>query len=279
MPVRDMSGSEPALQIRGVAKAFGGVRALRGVDLEVRGGEILGLVGDNGAGKSTLVRCISGVHRPDAGEIVIHGAPQVELTPDRAREMGVETVHQDLSLVDNLDVTRNFFLNRELVRGGALGPLAWLRKRAMYAETTDLLQELGLAVDAHAGVSRLSGGQRQMIVVARAVHWGSTIVLLDEPAAALGVRQTAQVLRFIRTMAERGVAVVFISHNMQHILRATDRVVVLRHGEKVGDLQTAKTSGRELVTLITGSDLDGDMQDGTLIPAADDGPSDDALTG
>lgn len=250
--------SPPAavLEARGVSKSYGAVRALANVDLELFPGEVLGLVGDNGAGKTTLVKCLSGVHRADTGSILVDGVERAGLTAEAARELGVETVYQNLSLVDTLDVMQNFFLNRELVYGNPVArALRWTNRRRMYRQTNERLAELGLAVDARRPVATLSGGQRQMIAVARAITWGTHIVMLDEPAAALGVRQSMQVLEFIRSMADRGVAVLFISHNMQHVLQVTDRIVVLRHGEKVGDLRAADATAREIVTLITGSEL------------------------
>ncbi len=251
-----VTARQPVLEARGISKSYGAVRALSGADLSLYPGEVLGLVGDNGAGKTTLVKCLSGVHRPDTGEIVIDGTVREGLSAEQTRSLGVETVYQNLSLVDTLDVMQNFFLNRELVyRNPIARMLGLMNKRGMYRETTERLRELELAVEARRPVAALSGGQRQMIAVARAITWGKHIVMLDEPAAALGVRQSLQVLRFIRSMAERGVAVLFISHNMQHVLQVTDRIIVLRHGEKVGDLVTAEASAQQIVTLITGSDL------------------------
>ena len=165
-------------------------------------------------------------------------------------------VHQNLSLVDTLTVAQNLFLNQELLH--ALPPsrwLGWLDRRAMLRRSQEILDSLGLPFSSTQRVAALSGGQRQMVAVARAITWGRHIVMLDQPAAALGVRQSLQVLNFIRTLAGRGIAVLFISHNMQHVLRVTDRIVVLRHGEKVGDLRTKETASQELVTLITGSEL------------------------
>lgn len=252
----------PVLEARGISKSYGAVHALKSVELQLFTGEVLGLVGDNGAGKTTLVKCLSGVHKPDGGQIVIDGVERHGLTAETARALGVETVYQNLSLVDTLDVMQNFFLHRERLYGNPVGRvLGLLNKRRMYRETTERLEELGLAVEPRRPVAALSGGQRQMIAVARAITWGTHIVMLDEPAAALGVRQSVQVLKFVRTMAERGVAVLFISHNMQHVLQVTDRIVVLRHGEKVGDLRTADASAQHIVTLITGSDLVVEGQD------------------
>jgi ABC-type sugar transport system ATPase subunit len=246
----------PVLEARGISKAYGAVRALHDVSLELHRDEVLGLVGDNGAGKTTLVKCVAGILRPDAGELYIDGELQGELTAEAARTLGIEVVHQNLSLVDTLDVTQNFFLNRELVRGNPVARrLGWLNRRAMYRQTAETLSSLGLAADPARPAAFLSGGQRQMVAVARAITWGRHIVIMDEPAAALGVRQALQVLDFVRMLASRGVAVLFISHNMQHVLQVTDRIIVLRHGANVGDLVTKETSAREIVTLITGSDL------------------------
>ena len=187
---------------------------------------------------------------------------QGELTAERARTLGIETVYQNLSLVDTLDVMQNFFLNREIVYNNPVArPLRWMNRRRMYRDTDAHLKALALPVDARRAVSALSGGQRQMIAVARAITWGRHIVMLDEPAAALGVRQSIQVLNFVRSMAARGVAVLFISHNMQHVLQVTDRIVVLRHGAKVGDLPTAGATAQQIVTLITGSELVVEGQD------------------
>jgi simple sugar transport system ATP-binding protein len=250
------TGSVPVLEARGISKAYGAVQALDAVDLTLNRGEVLGLVGDNGAGKTTLVKCLSGVHRPDAGSILVDAQPQEALTAELARSLGIETVYQNLSLVDTLDVMQNFYLNRELFYDNPLGrSLRWLNRRRMYQATDEYLRALGLAVEARRPVSALSGGQRQMIAVGRAITWGRHIVMLDEPAAALGVRQSIQVLQFVRTMAERGVAVLFISHNMQHVLQVTDRIVVLRHGQKVGDVRTVEATAQQIVTLITGSEL------------------------
>jgi len=248
--------SEAVLTVRGFGKSYGAVRALEDVSLEVRRGEVLGLVGDNGAGKTTLVKCIAGVLEPDTGEIAVDGTVRDVHTAEAARALGIEVVHQSLSLIDTLDVTQNFFLNRELVYENWLGRrLRWLNRRAMYRQTGEVLDELGVAADPQRLAAYLSGGQRQMIAVARAMKWGRHIVIMDEPAAALGVRQAQQILDFVRLLASRGIAVILISHNMQHVLAVTDRIVVLRAGRKVGDLVTSKTSGREIVTLITGSEL------------------------
>jgi ABC-type sugar transport system ATPase subunit len=245
-------GGKPVLEVREASKKFGPVRALTDVTLALHAGEVLGLVGDNGAGKSTLVRCIGGIHRLDGGEVSIDGVAREHLDPEVARELGIETVHQHLSLVERFDVAENMFLNRELIRSGIGGRLGWLDKRAMHRQTAETLSKLSIQIDADARVANLSGGQRQIIAVARAVTWGSHIVMLDEPAAALGVRQSEMVLRFVRMLAGRGVAVLFITHNMEHVIEVTDRVVVLRQGRKVADMRTQDTSPSQIVGYITG---------------------------
>jgi ABC-type sugar transport system ATPase subunit len=202
------------------------------------------------------------VLRPDSGSVLVDGVEQSGMTAEHARTLGIETVYQNLSLIDTLDVMQNWFLNRELTYPyPVLRSLGLVDKRRMYRETDDHLRELGLPVEARRQVSALSGGQRQMIAVGRAITWGKHIVMLDEPAAALGVRQSIQVLQFVRRLAERGVAVLFISHNMQHVLKVTDRIVVLRHGVKVGDMPTAEATAQSIVTLITGSELTLEGQD------------------
>ena len=249
-----MSGAPP-LAVRGIEKAFGALRVLKGVSFSLEQGQVLSLLGDNGAGKSTLANCVAGLYRPDAGRIEIDGRP-VELdSPQRARDLGIETVHQGLALVPRLDVAANLFLNREVARGpGWLGLLRWLDKREMYATAERVLQELGVRVPSvRQPVESLSGGQRQAVAIGRAVAWGRHIVILDEPTAALGVEQSRQVNELIKSLRGQGVSVLLISHNMQHVLEVSDRAVVLRHGEVVGDVRISEVDQRDLVELITGA--------------------------
>jgi simple sugar transport system ATP-binding protein len=249
-----MSG-DAVLSVRGIEKSFGGVRALRGVSFDLHPGEVVGLLGDNGAGKSTLVKCIAGTHVPDAGEIRVDGQPVTIAHPDQARALGIETVFQELALIDSLDVASNLFLGRETVRRtrGARW-CGWLDRRAMERETVETLERLQIRIPSlKAPVASLSGGQRQSIAVGRAVAWGRHIVLLDEPAAALGVEQAAHVLELVERLGEHGVAVVLITHNMQHVLDVCGRVVVLRHGTKVADRPAEGLTGQDLVSLITGA--------------------------
>jgi ABC-type sugar transport system ATPase subunit len=238
-----------------VTKQFGPVTALRDVSLQLRSGEVLGLIGDNGAGKSTLVGVICGALKPDAGGLVVDGQERDFSTPADARAAGIETVFQDLALVPTLNITENIYLRRELCGPGPLGSaLRRLNKRAMRREAQQGFERFGVALPPlRTKVSALSGGQRQAVALTRTVLWGSHIVLLDEPAAALGVRQTELVLALVERLKSHGVAIIFISHNMQHVLRVADRIAVLRLGSKVGDVDVEATSGTELVALMTGA--------------------------
>lgn len=245
------------LSVRSLTKSFGAVRALRGVSFDLHRGEILGLVGDNGAGKSTLVKCLCGNITPDAGTISLDGQ-QVQLeSPAHALDLGIETVYQDLSLIPMADVATNMFLNREITRDWPLlGWLGLLDKRRMYDEAEAILERLSIRVPSvRMPVSTLSGGQRQAVAVGRAVAWGRHIVLMDEPAAALGVEQSRLVLDLIRRLSVDGISVIVVSHNMQEVVDVCDRVLVLRHGAKVADVEIAAVTSRDLVEYITGTSL------------------------
>ena len=247
--------ADVVLEVRDLSKSYGAVKALRNINLELARGDVLGLVGDNGAGKTTLVNCLSGSLAPDSGEIIVDGTPVRIDSPHTARALGIETVHQDLALVETLDVATNLFLNREIPsRWPILRQLGWMDKKKMLAETSDVLDRLKIHIPStKQKVDKLSGGQRQSIAVGRAVAWGRHIVLLDEPSAALGVEQSRLVLDLIRRLRETGVAVLLISHNMQHVIDVCDRALVLRHGAKVGDVSIADVTARDLVDLITGA--------------------------
>ena len=251
------------LAVRDVSKRYGPVTALGGVSLELQRGEVLALVGDNGAGKSTLVSIISGVSKPDSGEVLIDGEPFARHGPKAARQAGVETVFQNLALVQTLSIAENIYLGRELYRGGAVGrALRFLDKRRMRREVEAAFDRLGLelpSVTAKAGA--LSGGQRQAVAVARAVLWQRKVVVMDEPVAALGVRQTEAVLSLVKGLSEHGVATLLVSHNMEHVLRVAHRVVVMRLGRKVADLdvRNGEVSGMQLVGLITGVMTEADL--------------------
>jgi ABC-type sugar transport system ATPase subunit len=240
----------PTLVLTYLVKRFGGVTALNRVSMTARAGEVTALVGDNGAGKSTLVRCLSGVHLPDEGEILIDGVPVSFADPSAARHAGIETVHQELALADNLDVASNMFLGRELVHGPTR--LFRLRRKEMQAEAKSVLNRYGIRMPSvRSAVRELSGGQRQGVAIARAVGWGSRIVLMDEPTSALGVVETARILDIVRGLADRGLAVVLISHNMEQVHSVSDAIWILRGGNLVAGLRTADTTTSEIVHYIT----------------------------
>jgi D-xylose transport system ATP-binding protein len=238
----------PLLELRGLSKSFGSVQALTDVDFEVRKGEVMALVGDNGAGKSTLIKCVAGIHGYDEGEVLFDGQPVTIHGPKDAARFGIEVVYQDLALCDNLDVVQNMYLGRE-----AHDPFQRLREPVMEVKTAETLK--GLAVTTiksiRQPVASLSGGQRQSVAVARAVMWNSRLVILDEPTAALGVAQTAQVLELVRRLADQGLGVVLISHNLNDVFETATRITVLRLGRNVGIYERAGTSQNEVVHAIT----------------------------
>lgn len=239
----------PALRIVNLHKHFGGIVAVQPFDLEVAAGEIVALVGDNGAGKSTLVKMISGLYQPSGGEIWLNGERASFRDASDARAQGVEVVYQDLALVDDQPVYMNMFLGRELVKG----PLRLLDRKAMAQKTQDLVDTLDVRIpSAKAMIRDLSGGQRQGIAICRATHWASSLVLMDEPTAALGVAETAKVEALISRLRDRGAAVLLVSHNMDQVFRLADRVAVLRRGKQVGVRSLADTTHNELVAMITG---------------------------
>lgn len=243
------------LEGRGLWKHFGVVTALRDVDLALHAGEVVGLVGDNGAGKSTLTALLCGAQAPTEGEILINGHPTKLRSPADARDQGIETVFQDLALAPDLSVADNLFLGREqLTRGGRA--LGWLDRRAMRARCEEELERLSVRVSSVSVPCRmLSGGQRQAIAIARAIVWSRSVLLLDEPTAALGVAQQEQVSRLIRRAADDGVAVLLISHNMQQVVDLCDRVLVLFQGAIIADLRQGNFGIEDLVSWITGAAL------------------------
>ena len=242
---------EPRLRMKGIGKSFGAVRALSGVDFEVYDGEVVGLVGDNGAGKSTLIKTISGVGPADEGEIFVQGQPVKITNPNIATRLGIQTVYQDLALCDNLDVVANLFLGRE-----ELAPLRGLKENDMEKRGLAVLKTLDVKLPSiRAIVAQLSGGQRQSIAVAKSILRNASIVLLDEPTAALGVAQTRQVLQLIRRLREQGLAVVVISHNLADVFEVVDRVIVLRLGRRVGTYVIKDTTPEQVVSAITGAEF------------------------
>jgi simple sugar transport system ATP-binding protein len=244
----------PILEARDVVKSFGRVRALRGASFTIYPGEVVALVGDNGAGKSTLVKTLAGVHKPDSGEIVFEGAPISLESPIAARSYGIETVYQDLALAADLDPAANLYLGREIVRRGVLGRLGVIDKAAMRRRADEAFADLGVRIqDTSSPIASMSGGQRQGVAVCRAVTWASKVVFMDEPTAALGVVQTANVLNLIRRVKDRGIAVVLISHNMPEVLEVADRVEVLRLGERVARFQRGDVTMDQIIGAMTGA--------------------------
>ncbi len=243
-----MADDTPLLQLQGITKSFGSVQALTDVDFEVRAGEVMALVGDNGAGKSTLIKCIAGIHGYDHGQITFEGKPVSIHGPKDAAGLGIEIVYQDLALCDNLDVVQNMYLGREL-----RDRFFRLNEAAMETATAENLKSLSVTTirSIRQPVASLSGGQRQSVAVAKAVQWNSKLVILDEPTAALGVAQTRQVLDLVKRLAERGLAVVLISHNLHDIFEVADRITVLRLGRDIGVYEREQTTQQEVVQAIT----------------------------
>ena len=246
--------SEPLLEARKIVKSFGSVRALTGADFSAYSGEVVALVGDNGAGKSTLVKALVGVHPPDGGQIIFEGR-EVEIhTPQQAREIGMETVYQDLALAEEIDPAANMFLGREILRSGPLGKLGFLDKTEMRRRSEEAFLKLGVRIqDTSAPVAHMSGGQRQGIAITRAVTWANKVVFMDEPTAALGVVQTRNVLEQIKRVRDQGLAVVLISHNLPEIFEVADRIEVLRLGERVARLRPGEVSMEDVVSAMTGA--------------------------
>ncbi|MGH2863040.1 MAG: ATP-binding cassette domain-containing protein [Solirubrobacteraceae bacterium] len=260
-PRIEAPGGTPILEARDITKAYGHVQALGGANFTVFPGEVVALIGDNGAGTSTLTKVISGVIRPDSGELLFDGRPVDIGSPAAAQELGLETVYQDLALAPDLDGAANVYMGRELLKPGILGKLGVLDKRGMKAGAETAFKDLGVAVkDADAAVAYLSGGQRQGVAVARAASWASRVIIMDEPTAALGVVQTANVLDVIRRVRDRGVAVVLISHNMPDVLKVADRIEVLRLGRRVAVFRREDATLESLVGAMTGAVVQEEQQ-------------------
>ena len=249
--------AEPLIECRGVCKRFGAVEALVDVDFEVYPGEVVALVGDNGAGKSTLIKAISGTQPADRGSYRFEGRDVTIRNPGDANRLGIETVYQDLALCDNLDTVANLYLGRELGRPARwAGPLQVLSEPAMEDRAAERLETLGVTTieSLHERVGALSGGQRQAVAVAKATLWQAKLVILDEPTAALGVTQTAQVLDLIRRLRDNGLGVIVITHNIDVVFEVADRIVVLRIGRRVATFEQRATTPQEVVSAIVGLD-------------------------
>ena len=253
-PSPGADATTPLLSLRNIQKSFGAVHVLRGVDLDVRAGQVTALVGDNGAGKSTLIKGVAGIHAFDEGEYLFEGRPVTVHGPKDANALGIEVVYQDLALCDNLDVVHNMFLGREM------GSVAALDEDAMEARARETLDGLSVRTlqSVRQAVASLSGGQRQTVAIARSVLWNSKLVVLDEPTAALGVAQTEQVLRLVRRLADNGLGVILISHNLNDIFEVADDIAVLYLGAMVAQVRRADVTSNQVVELIT-SGRYGDM--------------------
>jgi D-xylose transport system ATP-binding protein len=245
--------SAPAhlVEALGIWKSFGEVVALRGASIWADRGELTAIVGDNGAGKSTLIKCISGIHAPDSGSIRIAGTLTSYRSPEEARRHGIETVYQDLALINDLAVYQNVFLDRELTWG--FGPLRFLARQTMRERTQALFEKLNVSVPSISSrVRKLSGGQRQAVAIARGVMWGRELVIMDEPTAALGLRETAKVETLIRDLVAHGIGILVISHNLEQVMRLSTRIWVMRGGRVVGGFRTDQVSKEDVVAMITG---------------------------
>ncbi len=252
---RGAPASTPVLSVQGISKRFGGVQALKDVSFDLAPGEVLALAGDNGAGKSTLIKCISGVHQPDEGEIRYKGDVVEMANPSEARSLGIETIYQDLALADNLDVGANVFLGREPGRR-FFGLLPAIDRRRMRDVAHDVLQTLEIEIPRGKltrPVRTLSGGQRQAVAIGRAIYWQAEVLIMDEPTAALGVPEQRKVRELIERLKAQNVGVIFISHNLQDIFAVSDRILVLRRGRAVGERRIDVTDHDEVVKLMVGA--------------------------
>jgi ABC-type sugar transport system ATPase subunit len=248
----------PVVEVEGVSKRFGANLALDDVSLELRKGEVLALLGDNGAGKSTLIKCLSGVHRHDEGTIRVNGKEVNVDSPMEARELGIETVYQDLALFDNFNVVGNFFAGREPTTPKWLpkwfASWGWVNDKTMSKESDEIITDLQVNLpEADVEIGLMSGGQRQAVACARAMAFGDQVVILDEPTSALGARESGNVLRLIRDAANQGRSIIIISHNLDHVMQVADRAVVFRRGVKVGEATPTPENHERLVSMIVGS--------------------------
>jgi fructose transport system ATP-binding protein len=248
--------TQPVLEARGLVKTFGHVIGLAGVDLQLHAGEVLPIIGDNGAGKTTIIKCLSGAMTPDAGTMLVDGREMTFRSTQEAREAGIETVYQTLAVAPALDIASNLFLAREQRRSGLLGSvLRMLDTGGMKRQAKQYIDDLGISTlqNINQAVETLSGGQRQAVAVARAAAFGGKVVILDEPTAALGVRETGQVLRLIRDLRERGLGIILISHNMPNVFEVADRIHIQRLGRAVGVITPKSHTPAEAVAIMTGA--------------------------
>jgi ABC-type sugar transport system ATPase subunit len=250
----DTGAPVPLLEVRNASMRFGAVTALNGVSLSLNRGEVLALLGDNGAGKSTMIKCISGVQQLTEGEMFLDGEPVSPRSPAEARELGIETVYQDLALFDNMSASQNFFAGREITRPAWLGALGVVNRRAMNKQSAAVLERLQVGVhDPNGPVGLMSGGQRQAVAVARAEAWAKRIVILDEPTAALGVRESRNVLDVVKKLPRKGISVILISHNLEEVMALADRAIVFRQGRLVGEIAPTPDNHERIVSMIVGA--------------------------
>jgi simple sugar transport system ATP-binding protein len=249
-----MSGNgydAPIVRMQNIVKRFGTITALDGVDFDVGRHEVMALLGDNGAGKSTLIKILTGVYSLSGGQIFFEDKAVQISSPREARALGIETCYQDLALVNEMSITRNFFLGRELTR--RLGPLGWLDVREMNRQTRAALHDIGIEIRSPTEkVGKLSGGERQSIAIGRARHFGAKLLILDEPTSALSVGETRKVLSYILNAKERGLSVIYITHNVHHVYQVADRYTIIRHGQKVGTYTKGDLTTDDIADLITG---------------------------
>ena len=248
----DNNGNDtPMVLMESIVKRFGRVTALDGVDFEVKPQEVMALLGDNGAGKSTLIKILTGVHTPTGGQVYFDGHPVEIRNPHDARALGIETVYQDLALVDSMSIGRNFFLGREPM--SRLGPIKLLDMQTIATQTRQSLADVGIEIrSAREKVAKLSGGERQSIAIGRAVHFGVKLLILDEPTSALSVAESRKVLEYTLNAKAGGLSVIFITHNVHHVMAVADRYTIIRHGKKVGTYDKGEVSFDDISDLITG---------------------------
>ncbi len=248
------------LQAAGVSKRFGGLTAVDKMSLDINVGEVVGLVGDNGAGKSTLIKMISGVYQPDEGELLFDSRKVTFNGPREARDLGIETIYQDLALAENLDVGSNIFLGREVKQRRLGGLVHTLDRNKMREESAQILSRLDIHIPSLTQqIRNLSGGQRQAVAISRTIYWNAKMVIMDEPTAALGVSEQRKVLTLVRTLCDQGVPVIIISHNLQDIFAVADRIVIMRRGKKVGERRSTQTTPDEIVSLMVGAEAVHEM--------------------
>jgi simple sugar transport system ATP-binding protein len=241
----------PVVHMENIVKRFGTITALQDVDFTVKQHQVMALLGDNGAGKSTLIKVLTGIYTPTSGQIYFEGSPVQIQSPRFARDMGIETVYQDLALVNLMSITRNFFLGREMVR--RIGPLNWLRRKEMNRLTLESLAEVGIEIRSPSEkVGKLSGGERQSIAIGRAMHFGAKLLILDEPTSALSVAETRKVLTYVTNAKERGLSVILITHNVNHAYPLADQYTIIRRGKRVGTYDRDDITADDVANLITG---------------------------